>query len=97
MYDAEDPGTIINEFLITLFVPGIVLSVALWASFRLLFNELLLSYGLPAIVPEPGAGAISVGYGRALLLIILTVAILLPYIALYRRFLRESLRERGIV
>lgn len=97
MYDADDPGTVLNEFLITLFVPGIFLFVALWAAFRLVFDDVLLAYGLGPIVPQEGAGAIAAGYGRFLLLILLTSAILVPYIVVYRRFLRESLRDRGLV
>lgn len=97
MFDAEDPGTIINEFLITLFIPGIALFVLLWALFRLVFNSLLLSVGLSPIVPADGAGAIAAGYGRFLLLIVLTAVLLVPYIAVYRRFIRTFLRTRGIV
>jgi hypothetical protein len=97
MFDAEKPGTVINEFLITLFVPGIVLFASLWALFRLVFNDLLLSVGLPPIEPAEGAGAIAAGYGRFLLLIVGTVVLLLPYIAVYRQFVRDSLRARGIV
>lgn len=97
LYDADDPGTVINEFLITVFVPGIVLFVVLWASFRLVFNELLLSFGLVPIVHQPGAGAISAGYGRMILLMVLTALALLPYIGLYLRFLRQPLKERGLV
>ncbi|ELY84151.1 hypothetical protein [Natrinema altunense] len=97
MYDADDPGTIINEFFITLFVPGITLFAALWAVFRLFLNEFLNSIGLVPLVPAYGAGAIESGYGRLLLLILLTTVILLPYVAFYHRFLREPLRERGLV
>lgn len=97
LYDADDPGTIINEFLITLFVPGVLVFVALWASFRLAFDDLLRSYGLGPLVPAPGAGAIASGYGRMALLIVLSAAVLVPYLALYVRFLREPLRERGVV
>lgn len=97
MCDANDQGKIINEFLITLFVPGIVVFVVLWAAFRLVFNDLLLSYGLPPIIPQSGAGAISAGYGRMLLLIVLTTIILLPYLGLYTRFFRVRLEERDIV
>ncbi|MBP1986019.1 hypothetical protein [Halolamina salifodinae] len=63
LFDADDPGTIVNEFLITLFVPGILVLVALWASFRLVFDDLLRSYGLTPLVPARGAGAIASGYG----------------------------------
>lgn len=97
MYDADDPGTVINEFLITLFVPGILLFVGLWAAFRLLFDGLLRSSGLPPLEPAHGAGVIETGYGRLLLLILLTAVLLLPYVAVYVRFLREPLRDRGIV
>lgn len=97
MFDAEEPGLILNEFLVTLFIPGITVFVLLWALFRLVFNSLLLSVGLSPIVPADGAGAIAAGYGRFLLLVVLTAALLLPYIAVYRRFIRSSLRARGIV
>lgn len=97
MYDAEEPGTIINEFLITLFVPGIIAFVGLWAVFRLYWNDILISWGLPPIVPQSGAGAISGGYGRFVLIIVLTAVLLLPYIALYRRYVRQHLRHREIV
>lgn len=97
MYDAEEPGTILNEFLLTLFVPGISLFVLLWALFRLVFNSVLLSAGLPPIVPADGAGTIAAGFGRFLVLIVLTAVLLLPYVAVYRRFIRDSLRARGIV
>lgn len=97
MYDADDPGTIINEFLITLFVPGITIFASLWAVFRLFLNEFLSSIGLGPLVPAYGVGAIESGYGRMLLLILLTTGILLPYGALSHRVRREPLRERGIV
>lgn len=97
MYDAEDPGLVINELLVSLFLPAITVFVALWAIFRLYWNELLLSLGLPAIVPREGAGAVAVGYGRFTLLVLLTLLLLVSYIALYRRFLRRRLRKRGLV
>lgn len=97
MYDAEDPGKVINEFLVSLFVPGIATLVALFAVFRRYLDDLLLSWGLARIVPRSDAGAISAGYGRFGLLLLLTVAVLLVYLEIYRRFLRESLRERGYV
>lgn len=97
VYDADDPSAVVNEFLVTLFVPGIVAFVGMWVTFRLVLDDLLLSYGLGPIVPREGAGAVAAGYGRFLLVILVTVAMLLPYIGLYRRFLRRSLRERGLV
>lgn len=97
MYDADDPGAVVNEFLVTLFVPGIIVFVGVWATIRLVLDDLLLSYGLEPIVPREGGGAIAAGYGRFLLAILLTVVILVPDIGLYRRFLRRSLRERGLV
>lgn len=97
MYDSEDPGAVVNEFLITLFVPGIVAFVGVWTLFRVVLNDHMLSYGLEPIVPRHGAGAIAAGYGRFLLAILLTVAVLLPYLGVYRRFLRRSLRDRGVV
>ncbi|AFO57491.1 MULTISPECIES: hypothetical protein [unclassified Natrinema] len=97
MYDADDPGTIINELLITLFVPGITLLASLWIVCRLFLNEFLSSIGLVPLVPASGAGAIESGYGRLLLLILLTTVMLLPYVAFYRRVLRKPLRERGLV
>lgn len=97
MYDAEDPGTIINEFLLTLFLPGITVFVGLWAAFRLVFDDLLRSVGLPPIEPAYGAGLFVSGFGRFLLLILLTTLVLLPYVGLYARFLRGPLRERGLV
>ncbi|ELY80990.1 hypothetical protein [Natrinema gari] len=97
MYDADDPGTIINEFLITLFVPGITLFASLWLVFRLFLNEFLSSIGLVPLEPAYGAGAIESGYGRLLLLILLTTVILVPYVAFYYRVLRKPLRERGLV
>ncbi|KPN30092.1 hypothetical protein SY89_00814 [Halolamina pelagica] len=97
MFDAEDPGTIINEFLLVLFVPGILLFAALWAAFRLAFDDALRSMGLAPIEPAMGAGAIAGGYGRFVLLIVVTTLLLLPYAAVYRRFVRDALRARGIV
>lgn len=97
LYDAEDLDAVLNEFLITIFVPSLVLLVVLWASFRLVFDELLLSYGLAHLTPADGPGAVATGYGRFLLLILLTTSLLLPYIAFYARYLREPLRERGLV
>lgn len=44
-----------------------------------------------------GAGVIASGFGRFLLLVVLSAVLLLPYTALYVRFLRQPLRERGIV
>lgn len=63
MYDADDPGTVISVFLITLFIPEIILFVRLWVLFRFSFNELRLSFGLSPIVPASGPGAISARYG----------------------------------
>lgn len=97
MYDADDPGTVINEFLITLFIPGTAVFVSLWAVFRLFLNDFLIAVGLSPLVPAYGTGAIESGYGRMLLLILLTSFTLLPYVAFYLRFLRKPLRERGIV
>ena len=97
MFDAEEPGLVLNEFLLTLFVPGISLFVLLWAMFRLVLYSFLLSVGLTPIVPADGAGAVAAGYGRFLLLIVLTTVLLALYIAMYRRFIRDSLRARGIV
>lgn len=97
MFDADDPGTVINEFLMALFVPGIVLFVALWAAFRLVFDEALRSMGLVQIEAASGAGAVAAGYGRFFLLIVVTAALLLPYVAAYRWLVRDALRARGIV
>lgn len=97
MFDADEPWTVLNEFLLTIFVPGIVLFVGLWAVFRLHWNGLLLSWGLAPIVPEEGAGAVAAGYGRFGLLVLLTSLLLVPYVAVYRRFVRQHLRERGVV
>ena len=97
MFDADDPGTVINEFLTALFVPGIVLFVALWATFRLVFDGALRSMGLAPIEPAMGAGAIAGGYGRFFLLILVTTALLVPYVAAYRWLVRDALRARGIV
>lgn len=97
MYDAEDPGTVINEFLVSLFVPGIALFVVLWAAFRLVFDDLLRAIGLPPIEPAPGSALLVSGAGRFLLLVLLTTVFLLPYLALYSRVLRGPLRERGLV
>lgn len=97
MYDAEEPGTIINEFLITLFVPGIIAFVGCWAVFRLYWNDILISWGLTPVVPQSGAGAISGGYGRFVLIIVLSTVFILLYIALYRRYVRQHLRQRGLV
>lgn len=97
MFDAEDPGTVINEFLIALFVPGIVLFVALWALFRLVLDDLLRSIGLAPIEAAEGAGAVAAGYGRFGLLVVTTTVLLLPYIAAYRWLVRDALRARGVV
>ena len=97
MYDANEPGAVVNEFLLTVFVPGIVAFVSIWTLFRLVLHEHLLAVGLEAMVPRSGAGTLSAGYGRFLLAVVLTVAVLLPYVAVYRRFLRQPLRERGYV
>ena len=97
MYDAEAPGTIRNEFLLTLFVPGISLFVLLWVLFRLVFDSHLLSVGLPPLVPADGAGTIAAGFDRLLPFIVLTTVLLLPNVAVYRRFIRDSLRARGTV
>lgn len=97
MYDAKEPGKIINEFLVTLFVPSIFVFILLFSIFRLYLDSFLLDMGLDRIVPQSGAGAISAGYGRFLLLIVSTAVILLPYIWVYREFARERLRERGYV
>jgi|GEM_PF-6941591 len=97
MFDADDPGTIFNEFLIALFGPGILLFVGLWLSFRFVFDGLLRSLGLPEIVPADGAGVLAAGYGRFLLLMVGTAVLLLPVLAVYHRFVRATLRSRGIV
>ncbi|UPV76089.1 hypothetical protein M0R89_08540 [Halorussus limi] len=97
MFDADDPGTIINEFLVSIFVPGITLLVAVWASFRLVFNDLLLSVGLDPITPAYGARTFAGGFGRFLLLVAVTAVLLAPYFAVYARFLRGPLRKRGLV
>lgn len=93
--DAEEPGTVINEFLVTLFLPGIFLFVALWASFRLVFDEFLRYLGLELIVPATGPRAVALGLGRLLLLVVLTAVLLVPYLGRYVRVLRASLRERA--
>lgn len=97
MFDADDPGTVINEFLVSLFVPGIVLLVVVWASFRLVFNDALVSIGLDPISPAYGAGIFAGGIGRFLLLVVVTTVLLVPYFVLYARVLRRPLRERGLV
>lgn len=56
-------------------------------------QRVFLSYGLVPIVHQPGAGAISAGYGRLILLMVLPALALLPYIGLYLRFLRQPLKE----
>lgn len=65
MFDAEDPGTILDEFLIAMFLPAIGLFVTLWMLFRLVFDDALRAAGLQPIVPAQGAGAVSAGYGRS--------------------------------
>lgn len=95
-YDAEDPGTVINEFLLTGFLPGMTVFVGLWAAFRLLFDDLLRSVGLAPTEPAYGAGLFVSGFGRFLLLTLLTTLILLPSGAVYARFPRGPLRERGL-
>lgn len=97
MFDAEEPGTILNEFLVALFVPGIVLFATLWVLFRTVFDSLLLSVGLSPIVPAEGAGAVASGYGRFVLLVVVTTLLVVPYVAVYRRFVRDALRSRGLV
>jgi hypothetical protein len=97
MYDADDPGTILDEFFLSLFLPGIVLLVAVWAAFRLVFNDLLISVGLDPIVPAYGAGTFAGGFGRFLLLVVVTAVLLVPYFVAYVRFLRGPLRKRGLV
>ncbi|WP_321111791.1 hypothetical protein [Halorussus salinisoli] len=69
----------------------------MWASFRLVFDDALSAAGLDPITPAYGAGAFADGFGRFLLLIVVTAVLLVPYFAAYARFLRGPLRERGLV
>jgi hypothetical protein len=97
MFDADDPGTVINEFLVALFVPGILLFVGTWAAARLVYDATLREMGFAPIVPEYGAGLMVSGFSRFVLLIIATSVLLVPYVALYARVLRPPLRRRGLV
>lgn len=97
MFDADDPGAMMNELLVVLFAPGIVLIGLLWASFRFVFDETLTSMGLEPITVPYQAGEIGAGGGRLLLIILVSTALLVPYVALYARFLRGPLRKRGLV
>jgi hypothetical protein len=97
MFDGDDPEKLIHEFLLALFGPGIGLLVLVWASFRIAFDGALTGMGLEPITPAPGGGAIASGFGRFLLLVVVTAVLMLPYLGLYVRVLRGPLRERGLV
>lgn len=97
LYDTAEQEQVMNELLITIVAPAITFFVALWASFRLIFNDLLLSVGLAPIEPAIGWRTLSSGAGRLFLLITLTTVLLLPYLVLYLRVFRAPLKERGLV
>jgi len=96
--DAPDLSRIMNEFLIALFLPAIIVFVLVWALFRLYFDHLLLSIGLGRMTPDQLAFiAIESGYGRFFLLIITTAVIVSVFIGCYLRFIRSRLKDRNIV
>jgi hypothetical protein len=78
----------INDFLIAVFLPGILTFVSGWALFRFYLNKTLIDAGLPPMVPQDGFGAISAGYGRFILLIgisvIVTVFSFIVYVRLFK-------------
>ena len=98
VFDGADPEQITNEFLLAIFLPGIVTLAALWVVFRLFLGGALSSLGLVQITPDPMPFvAIEGGYGRFFLLIVLTTLVLLVYFVFYLRVLRRRLIDRGIV
>lgn len=98
LFDTDEPGRIVNEFLVAVFLPGILALVTLWAVFRLYLDDALLSFGLVRMTPDPlPFVAIESGYGRFALLVVLTVLFLVAYLSLYVRVLRPPLKEREIV
>lgn len=98
LFDSESPQQLMNEFLLAIFLPGITLFVLLWAVFRLYLDEVLLSFGLGRVIPDQLPFiAIESGYGRFLLLVLLTALIVFVYLTLYIRVLRRPLKEREVV
>ena len=98
LFDTADPRRIMNEFLLGIFVPAALVFVTAWAVFRLYLDGWLSALGLVRVTPHPLPFiAIESGYGRAVLLILLTSVVVLAYLVLYVRVLRGPLRERGIV
>lgn len=97
MFTNDDHDALMNELLFAIFIPGVIFFVAGWASFRLFFNDVLLSRGLEPLTPAEGYGAIGTGYGRFLLLVVITAAFTMIYIGLYARFFRPPPAKRGWV
>ena len=96
--DARDPSRAMNELLIAFFLPAITVFVSLWALFRLYFDQLLLSVGLERLTPDPLPFiAVETGYGRFVLLVVMTAVVVVVYIGFYLRVVRGRLRDRGIV
>jgi hypothetical protein len=97
MFDGDDPETLMNELLVGVLVPAVVLFVAVWLSFRLVFDDALSSMGLEPMTPAPGGGAVATGFGRFLLVMVVTAVLTVVYLGVYARFLRGPLRRRGLV
>lgn len=98
LFDTKDPQQFMNEFLLAIFLPGILVFVGLWAAVRLYLDDVFLSLGFGRITPDPLPFiALESGYGRFLILVVSTALAVVAYIGLYLRVLREPLKEREIV
>ncbi len=85
----EEIKSATDDFLIGIFLPGILTFVAGWTVFRLYLNETLIDMGLPPIVPQPGYGAIATGYGRFVLLIAISFIVTLFSFIIYTRLFKD--------
>lgn len=97
MFDADDPEALMNDLLAGILLPALVLFVVVWASFRLLFDDALTAMGFARITAEAGGGAVATGYGRFLLVVVVTVVLTMAYLGVYARVLRGTFRRRGWV
>lgn len=96
--DAMSPEQVMNEFLIALFLPGIITFCTLWAVFRLYLDSLLSSFGMSRLSGDPLPFiALNGGYARFFLLVILSTLVVGVYLIVYVRVFRPILARRGIV
>lgn len=87
-----------NEFLLALFLPGIVTFTTLWAVVRLYLDSLLSSRGISRLSPDSLPFiALDGGYARFFLLVLLSPVVVGAWLGVYLRVLRPRLARRGVV